>query len=109
MSRPQPRRLPPRFPLRYNKVHQLSKLPVGQYQFGVLCGTSHRVDTEHAPIACAEAPYQIAYLAQMIYIPLVRTRYHIPCQVFLPCCQTYRPARSVESQRVLPKPYMVFF
>ena len=44
------------FALGLDEVHELFELRIGQYQFGVLGCSTHRVDAEDAPIAYAEAP-----------------------------------------------------
>ena len=95
--------------LGHDEIHQLVELVVVEYEFGMLRCAPHGIDTKDTPIACAQAPNQVAYLGQMIDIALVSASNDIPCQVFFRRRKADSAACALESERVLPKPNMVIF
>ena len=86
--------MPSRLAFGYDEVHQLPELLIGQYQFGIAGGASHRVDAEHAPVAYSETPQQVAYSRQMVDGALVGAGHYIPRQAFLGGAETDSPART---------------
>ena len=61
-----------------DEVEHLTKLFVGEQEFGVLCGSSHGVDAEHAPVLYSPGPQHLAYLGQFGAVMLVHACHYVP-------------------------------
>lgn len=54
------RDVPSGFPFGSDEIHQPAELVVGEEEFGVLSGSSHRVNTENTPVTYSERPEVVA-------------------------------------------------